>query len=760
MVTMYIYPQSERKIESYRFTTIDNLPLTLREGKGLSIPLPPEDHPRLFFRKADITALKAKTNHPLLQNCWDKVFENASLTTDGKLVTKNVKHNVDRKVLDAIEAKAFLYALNGDEVKGNDAVDCIFNLHNTLIIDHKIPDVCREIGRVILTTSLVYDWCYDLINENEKNYLIDIMESLATEMEIKWPYLIQTSVGGHGVEAQVARDMLCCGIAVYNEKPDIYMRAAGRIFAEFIPAQNFNYRSGHHHQGSAYGPYRFIWEMYTTFVFDRMGYPNITHQLQGKMPYYWLYARRPDGQLIRSGNNFTDTYLTFGEYWTFPVILRAASYYKDPYLMAEAVKENLIGEDPLFDLLLVDPHVSVSSVESLPLTKYFPSPYGGMIARTDWKEGMDANTVVAEMKVAEYNFVGHQHFDAGNFQIYFKGPLAVQSGIYQGTEGGWGCNHFKNYYIRTIAHNCMLVYNPDEETVWQGSNVSNDGGQRFPAGGSEMTTIDEIEKYKTGKVCAHGFGPDVLKPEYSYLKGDITEAYSSKVKSYKRSFVFLNLNDSSVPAALIVYDHITSSDKNFKKTWLLHSVQEPVFKGNTFEVVRNEKGYNGKLLNTTLLPTSNNLVMSKVGGKENAYSVNGVNYPQYYIYENSAGDGAVWRTEISPKNPSETDLFLNVMQVMDADANTRPLEVEKIETDGFIGTKLGDRIVLFSKKSKEENQAMKLKVEGKGNFKVLITDLEEGEWEVLSANRKININFKDNHLYFEAVPGTYQIVKK
>ena len=52
-------------------------------------------------------------------------------------------------------------------------------------------------------------------------------------------------------------------------------------------------------------------------------------------------------------------------------------------------------------------------------------PYGWMIARTGW----DDESVIAEMKVNVYNFNNHQHLDAGAFQIYYKGPLAIDSGL-------------------------------------------------------------------------------------------------------------------------------------------------------------------------------------------------------------------------------------------------------------------------------------------------------------------------------------------
>ena len=42
---------------------------------------------------------------------------------------------------------------------------------------------------------------------------------------------------------------------------------------------------------------------------------------------------------------------------------------------------------------------------------------------------------------------------------------------------------------------------------------------------------------------------------------------------------------------MIVYDYIVSLDKDFKKTWLLHCVQEPAFSGNVHTVVHSGKGY-------------------------------------------------------------------------------------------------------------------------------------------------------------------------
>jgi len=754
--------EDDRQIDSTRLKEIIYPPLTAREGLGLTLPMLPAEHPRLFFRKSDLSAIKAKVEHPLLDKCWNSVNQNARYATDGKLI-QGVIHNVDMHVVNAIEARAFMYALSGDREMGNEAVDFIFNLHNTLIINPKKGDVCRDIGRIILATAVVYDWCYDLISPVEKKSLIAIMESLAADMEIKWPQLVQGSVVGHGTEAQLLRDLLSCGIAVYNEKPEIYRRAAGRIFAELIPVQNFGYQSGHHHQGSSYGPYRFQWEMYPTLLFDRMGISDLNRPLQGEMPFYWMYIRRPDGQLLRDGDVYGEAGNAFGRYWTFSDLVYVASYYQNPLLMGEAIRQGGIGQTPLYDLLLIDPNVSAdTNLSSLPLTRYFPSPFGGMVARTGWDTGISltSSTVVAEMKISERFFGSHQQLDAGSFQIYYKGPLSVNSGIYEGTEGAWGSSHFRNYYIRTIAHNGMLVYNFGENFRFGGSNVSNDGGQRIPNDPRDLTALMATSN-KFGDVLAYDYGPNSVTPEYSYLKGDISAAYTNKVTTHKRAFVFLNLDGehsgSPVPAALIVHDYVVSSNAGYKKTWLLHCVQEPTFNGNVTTIVRNQKGYNGKLANTTLLPL--NVSLTKVGGAGNEFSVGGINYPQSMSSSNNSWDGAIWRVELSPVTASQTDVFLNVMQVTDADNNTL-LPVEAIETTQMTGAKIGDRIVLFSKNSTLINTPVNLIISGSGTFKVLITDLEKGNWEITGYQSPRTVRNDNNLVYFEVATGNYVITKK
>ena len=752
---------------------------TAREGANLSLPILPAGHPRLYLTPEYLPELRAKTKHPLLENCWQKIAQATTYSPDG-YVSQGTESNTNRQVSDAIEAKALFYLLHQNQQAGRDAINAALHYVKTFRVDRTKPDISRVMGRAIVTGAIVYDWCYPLLSASEKTALISHLETIATQMEIEWPQIEGSSITGHTVEAQVARDMLSLGIAVYDEKPQIYERIAGRILAEFLPARRFFYPAGYHHQGSAYGPYRFYWDMFTTFIFDRMGYPAIYGTNQAQVPYQYIYSRRPDGQLFRDGDDYTELSAPFGKFWNLGqgMNLLAGSYYKDPIVLNEALREREPGQTPdyLFDFLFFDPTMTATATKAtLPLTRYFDEPYGAMIARTGWQDGRQSPAVVATMKVQTYNFSNHQHLDAGSFQLYYKGPLAVQSGIYQGTTGSYGGEHFKNYSQRSIAHNTLLIYNPDETFTWHGKPIINDGGQPYPNNAHEPQNMDELlnQGYQTGQVLAHAFGPDSINPDFSYLKGAIQKAYPGKGQTVERSFVFLNLKQQTVPAALIVFDNVVSTNKAFQKRWLLHCVEEPQLTGNQTTITRTGKGYGGKLVNTTLLPTSDNLSLTKVGGPGNEYSVFGRNFPQSVQNQSvNSVDSAVWRIEVSPKVAATDNLFLNVMQVMDAGANPA-LRPEKIETDQLIGTQLGDRLVLFSKTGRLLDQPFRFTIRGNQSMKVLITDVVTGNWEVRRVHsRKKSLDLLRNAkqpgdagrrfaslLYFNAEPGEYIIRK-
>ncbi len=714
---------------------------------GVSVPVPPAEHPRLFLRARDIADLRARITHPVLKPYWENLQ---------RLGERNAEN---RMVVDALRC-----LIQSDSALARRTIATALDTLEKAEWNMETGDVSRPIGRMLLAAAVVYDWCYGWLTSQEKEEFAVQFIRLARMFEIGYPIQQDGALTGHLAEWMVMRDMLSAGIAAYDEYPDMYVEAAGKFFRDFLPARNWIYPGGAYHQGAAYGDTRFGSDLYPLWIFDRLGAGNVYNPSQQFIPYQWVYMRRPDGRLITGGDDFI---------WTPKLAeLLCASYYNDGYILADYLKNPWPFEvlkhanypmDQLFILLWLDPELKPWKIAELPLTRYCGSPYGWMYARTSW----DGEPVICEMKVNEYNFLNHQHHDAGAFQIWYRGPLAMDTGIYEGDDGGYLGPHNVNYYKRTIAHNSLLVYDPAEKWITGGfRNVEkiNDGGQRFPNLWRSAGTLPDFlaSDFRTGEVLGRWFGPDANNPAFSYLNGDITAAYSRKVKQVRRSFVFLNLGAAeSVPAALVVFDRVESSDSTFGKYWLLHGMEEPKIDGGRVTFDLTQRGWSGRLAGEILLPEAADRKVTKVGGPGREFEVFGRNFPSKPRRNPEQYEMGEWRVEVSPRQARPVDLFLNVLQVTDT-GNSRLHEVKKIEAGPLVGVSLAGRVALFAREGARLGGTLSFQLSGASvNHKVLVTDLSAGAWQVRLNGRVLipaaMVSEDSGALCFEGPSGTYEL---
>jgi hypothetical protein len=720
------------------------------DADGVRIVEPPHEHPRLYLRSRDLPDLRRRLTHPILKPAWDGLQAAAKENPQIRLEVDALRYLLDR---DAQLARRI-------------AADALSLLQKSQV-GKQAENESRKIGRMMVTGAIVYDWCYPELTAEQKMAFIAELIRLAKTLECGYPPKKTGMVIGHPSEWMILRDMLSAGVATYDENPEMYRLAAVKFFGTHVPVRNWWYPGGAFHQGPGYADARFQSDMYPLWIFDRMGAGNVFNPSQQFVPYEWIYLRRPDLKFIRSAD---------GQNWPTRLgSLLTASYYGDGYILANFLKDPVadpdykllhflwrdskpirISDNTLFELLWRDPDLKPLPISDLPLSRYFGFPYGWMVARTGW----DSSSVIVQMRMNIYNFIGHQHLDAGSFDIYYKGPLAIHSGVYQGITGGYGSPHHVNYYQRTIAHNSLLIYDPQERFTAGRRELDNDGGQRLPNNWQSANTLEDMLQgtFKTGTVLGQGFGPDPQKPAYTYLKGDITQAYSDKVREVKRSFVFLNLGRVEAPAALIVFDRVTAASPAFQKYWLLQSVTKPTVEGSTAVVSLSQNGWTGKLRNTTLLPELDNTRLVTVGGPGKEFWVFGKNYPN--ATEPPDPEVGGWRVELSPKQPAATDLFLNVMQVIDQ-ATGKPLPVEKIEGRGVVGARLSDRVVLFNPRGDRSADPISFVASGEGILKFLVTDVGEGNWQVWRDGRivlpAVVASGDAGVLYFEGVAGSYSL---
>ena len=758
----------EGKIEEFDATKLDE---SLYPKPGFT---PPAEHPRLYFTAADIPTILENAKKPQNEAAWRKYQEMLTKDIQKGVLPAPAKAgtmNVNNQALGTIEAWAFNYVTEGNEAYGKQAIEAIQNYMETLVlIDPNNDNYTRNGGHAIFTLAEVYDWCYPLLTDDDKKHMINLtIEMVQGGVEVGWPPVKQGSVTSHGSEAQILRDLNSFAIAVYDERPDIYNVVVGRFLADYLPARQYHYTSHMFHQGSGYGSYRGQWDYNATWIFDTLGQKKIFGDDQQYTAYWFLYLRRPDGQLMRDGDASTNG-SEIGAYSNDMkrVMMLAGNYYKDPYLKQEAMRSNSYLQNfayghgntsPVEFLIFNDPDLWGKPLSELPQTKYFGSPQGAMIARTGWNDGLDSPDAMAYMKINEVWFANHHHLDAGHFQLYYKGILANDSGRYQ----GYGTDQDMAYNKRSIAHNTITVYDPNEVGGYYNMKT-NDGGQEVKEGGGEHSHIDYFLKggNETGKVEGHEFGPDPLEPDYSYLKGDITKAYNaSKMEDYERSFMFLDLKNDTNPAALVVFDRVRSSNKSFKKAWLLHGPTEPEVNGNRTVFRNTENGYNGKMTVDTLLPKADNTEIKTIGGPGQEAWVVDKNYSAGTELDMSkAHESDGWRIEVSPKAAEKQDYFLNVLQVGDAEPDAPALPTTLIETDTHAGAKIADRVVLFGLNKGRTKKDITFSFEGEGNYQIMVADVEAGTYLVTRDGAEIAkpvASEEGGLINFVGEAGTYTI---
>ena len=725
--------------------------------------LPPKGvHPRIWIRSENLPTLRENLKAADNRICMEKVllaghgkpseFCRAYSTKpvlpdtpwDGTMpVPTDKTYNYTPQALACLESRAFLYLAQGDADCGREAVTVAKNFLLTSVFTNDIPDVRYYAGAAMYILSEVYDWCYDLMTPADReNIVTGILSYLAPHFEIGVPPKGQGSVSGHGTGAQLLRNWLAFSIAVYDEHPEIYMNVVGRFYAEYIDAPNFYYPSGINFQGSAYGPGKTILNIVSELLITRMtGGQKLYDFSFAPVIEGFLSYIRPDGEAIRVGDDYNQKGKVYGmgNYRSL-AFLGAALYGNSVY---KAWANSLAGGfgnigwggeldmTPVTFLLLNDPTLPEGDKTALSPVHWQGSPTGAILARSAW---CDPAAWLTHTKIGEAYAANHEHKDAGTFQVYYKGILAMTSSCYQYNNTGYGSPLDYGYDKQTVSKNGLLIYDPTEETDGQWLNS---GGQRADAVSNgenrSLALWREKSTYRQAKTLAHASA--VTKAggaKYAYIAGDITNAYApQKAKEIVRETLSLQTEDAKHPLVFAVYDRLTSTKAEYKKTFLLHCPEEPIaLGGGDFRLTNTEKRAGvvtgGALDVRSLTPVTATLI----GGHDRWSEVNGKNLQEYS--DRGTREEIGWgRIELSPAVPHETDEFFTVMTAGDATDAPSPAPV-RIETAEYIGALTLGKAFFFRRKAgrQEENFTLTLPEP----CECYVTGLAAGEWQINGKN--------------------------
>lgn len=554
----------------------------------------------------------------------------------------------------------------------------------------------RSIQADLADRSVCYDWCYPLMTEEEKAKMRVLMiEDMKKRINFgrNWRSF-------HNAMYASAWPVTAAIIALYHDEPyakeawsfmkqemEDAMKTFDIVFPDGEWAEGFDYN-----RHSTYHALRILLAIKSATGYDALA-GSIHMRNTGQ---YIIYATKQNGLALPSDDN---DWPYLGD-WEHVALLMLNEQYRDGYNQyfinnCPVPRFQLEPDKKYAHVLWYDSTIVERPLTDLPLSRIFRGK-GLIMARSNWNwdmPGKASNGTWFTFHCGDY-MGDHVHNDVNGFSIsHNSGELALDAGRY---DDDWGVeedstldlnqSQFFNYYRRTIAHNTMLVYDSDEKFSM---NMLNDGGQmdllrpianngyrnvpedyeqgNFPSE-EGLATCDWATnpgRWETGDITAYK-----ANKHYMYVRGDGTKAYAAtKMEKFVRRILYLQ------PNLFVVMDHVLSTNPEFKKTWLLHSVNEPQIdpKDGSIEIVHND----GRMVCVPLFETKNS--NQKIGGPGKECLVAGVPLkygpaslfdPTELHYGEIAGG---WRIEQTPIEASKEDYFLNVLMVSDKKSKAKPL---------------------------------------------------------------------------------------
>jgi len=752
---------------------------------------PMAQHPRLLFNSSDIpdivAAFEDEENSAAVKNFLNKV----KTITDGKLSnTMNSsqgpgEYNYDANILSAIEAKALYYALFKDSddptrsdaaIRGYQAIYAIKNYLRTFIVNYKSSDPCRLYGHVMYVSALVYDWCYDLLSEDDKlqiqlgvqNKCCDGTPSASgssyndRKMEVGFPPLdsengLNNSTGtlltGHNAEFQMLRDYFAFAIAIYNEVPSWYDYIGGMIEEKYIPSQNYLMECGYYPDGSAiYNMYRFEANLWCAWLYDGMDVASpydaddmkqIVHGLISMETYGGNQFATGDGTNTKINTNVADCGLISSYLFNDGVARAVAFNFHNNYQSFYSSQNTVSAADYL---ILSGRGVETADdyQENVKNVVYHDGWAQQVIARNNKSE----DSVVVLMQGGFRVPGGHTHQSAGSFQIYYKGQLTRDDGLYD----SYGYDHHLFYHMSTVAHNSLLIYNSSNNST----STYYNGGQRHWTADGLSSLPQTYESWITNNKYAYGGNigmqtDSVDNPSYVYFANDITNAYHSNTVNYvERSINTVYTGNADAPMVMFIFDHIDADNASYKKTFLLQCPTEPSIDGNVITLDSGVEG-TGKLVLTSLQGndggikaygrTSKNGVVGGGDGSERFYISNRA------INLAPAGAGSLSSTatdlaemwghvEISANTDTTEDLLMNVIYVTDS-GNTVSATPTLVSGTNVIGATFMNYTSVFVSDPAKVSQTLSFTSTGTGTQTYYVGGLAAGKWQVSIGGQSI-----------------------
>ena len=663
-------------------------PVDVPDDKGTVYPVYSvrAGHPRLFVTKEDIPNIKSAAKTSARNTYW-QTKEDVDNLLHGSISFPNptAENGTENGwIISKVSQVAMLYLITGKK----EYLDYTKKFLQKIIeyyrirIDNNLNADWYVFPQI--STLCAYDWIYDALTQDEREKigkpLYQVMMDIAWHGEGLRPQRIRENTGGYNT-GFYGTDALPWYIAItfYNDGIDdarcekmfqkgLQLNMKMTQFRSELIGKNGGGSTGC--VGYALGAYPVA-----DFNFIRSYRAATGIDMSQKLDYVLGYLNFIDWNRLPGNREFG-----FGDSYHYDCLLPekeinyhlreiATLYGSSPNvqrLLGLFNKKNYTERLPFMPFLQKYPQGTPGASSPGKGAMYFDGT-GEVIMRS----GTGADDTYA-LFVSGGRTSYHKHFDNNHFTIYKKGYRALDTGTRP--EPGW---HLSHYYARTVAHNCVTIRMPDEKMpgYWGGGASTENKFEPIPNDGGQSSTLGSVLKEMR------------TTDDYVYLASDATKSYNSKKASLVvREFIYF------YPDLFVVFDRVTATDKNYPKTWLIHTINEPAMKGDR-EFSETSDG--GKMICRTLYPA--NAMLTKIGGSGKDFWSDGRNWPlpkltpQEYGYNMNLPPAnhpqlGHWRMEVSPQTASKEDLFMHIIQVGDKNLSDLP-DTETFETATQIGVK-------------------------------------------------------------------------
>ncbi len=518
--------------------------------------------------------------------------------------------------------------------------------------------------------DLLLDWCYDSIPVVKRQKLAQSLYKINREfMNV---YILSSAgtayVGSHN-------DLNCVfanqnAITLHNAdglspaENDTVTQWFDSVYNKWV--NNFfpvySYYRGDDGGWNWSGAYA-MWSLTDQFVlFDNMKFGTNKNfyadvpWIRNSINQYW-HTIQPNNNCINQGDGGTavtgdNVIYRHAAVFSDPRSLWLAQYYAQPSMLTWTI--------PVFNkLMYFDFTAATITKPTLPLD-WQAVKKGLVVSRTSW----DSSSALVWHFNSPSKKNNHEHWDNNSFCVFKHKPLLIDAGDYD----SYGSTHWYNYYIRTIAHNSICVFDSVDRYTYGTMPISNDGGQKY---NQTLISYADIFAPENQRGTWLKYAPGA---NYCYTIADASLAYdTAKLDRFVRRVLF------DKPDHVIVLDHVhlrNTASRQRDASFLLHFTNKPTVSGplRTNTVPGHIETYTGKdytmalgkgnIAIRTLLPLASNTTL--IGGAGYEYWVNGANYPPSVVPDSIYQTPGKWRIEVRPDVVADSLLFLHTLKIGDS----------------------------------------------------------------------------------------------